>query len=124
MEVFGGEYVFGGGNTSYSGVTVQRPKVPPTGSGWTFYQTVDIAVCRFSRDHAMREIQELKAQFPASSYDLMARNCNHFADALCQRLCAVALEWKIPSPFSIEWMMKVRSTLLKINKNHEKNLIQ
>ena len=87
VEVFGGEYVFGGGNTSFSGVTVQRPKVPPPGSGWTFYQTVEIAPCRFSRDDAMRAIQDLRAEFPASGYDLMARNCNHFAEALCQKLC-------------------------------------
>ena len=87
VEVFGGEYVFGGGNTSFSGVTVQRPKVPPPGSGWTFYQTVEIAPCRFSRDDAMRGIQDLRAEFPASGYDLMARNCNHFAEALCQKLC-------------------------------------
>mmetsp|Transcript_44683 Transcript_44683/g.54692 ORF Transcript_44683/g.54692 Transcript_44683/m.54692 type:complete len:337 (+) Transcript_44683:56-1066(+) len=88
VEIFGGEYVFGGGDTSFSGVTVQRPKVPPPGSGWTFYQTVDIAPCRLSRDDAMRAIQELRSQFPASGYDLMARNCNHFSEALCQRLCS------------------------------------
>ena len=68
-------------------MTVQRPKVPPTGSDWTFYQTIDIAPCRLSRDDAMRAIQELRAEFPASGYDLMARNCNHFSEALCQRLC-------------------------------------
>lgn len=88
VEVFGGEYVFGGGNTSFSGVTVQRPKVPPVGSDWTFYQTIDIAPCRMSRDDAMRAIQELRAEFPASGYDLMARNCNHFSEALCQKLCS------------------------------------
>ena len=87
VEVFGGEYVFGGGNSSFSGVTVQRPKVPPAGSDWTFSQSIDIAPCRLSRDDAMRVIQELRAEFPASGYDLMARNCNHFSEALCQRLC-------------------------------------
>ncbi|CAE7235041.1 DESI2 [Symbiodinium natans] len=87
VELYGGEYVFGGGDSSFSGVTVQRPRVPPPGSGWVFYQTVDIAPCRLSRDEALRVIQDIKSEFPASSYDLMARNCNHFADALCQRLC-------------------------------------
>mmetsp|Transcript_39244 Transcript_39244/g.73194 ORF Transcript_39244/g.73194 Transcript_39244/m.73194 type:complete len:336 (+) Transcript_39244:55-1062(+) len=87
VELHGGEYVFGGGDSSFSGVTVQRPRVPPPGSGWVFYQTVDIAACRLSRDEALRIVQEMRAEFPASSYDLMARNCNHFADALCKRLC-------------------------------------
>ncbi|CAE7895558.1 DESI2 [Symbiodinium microadriaticum] len=87
VELYGGEYVFGGGDSSFSGVTVQRPRVPPPGSGWVFYQSVDIAPCRKSRDEALRIIQDMRAEFPASSYDLMARNCNHFSDALCQRLC-------------------------------------
>ena len=87
VELYGGEYVFGGGDSSFSGVTVQRPRVPPPGSGWVFYQTVDIAPCRLSRDEALRVIQDMRGEFPASSYDLMGRNCNHFADALCQRLC-------------------------------------
>ena len=88
VELYGGEYVFGGGDSSFSGVTVQRPRVPPPGSGWVFYQAVDIAPCRLSRDEALRIIQDMRAEFPASSYDLMARNCNHFADALCRRLCS------------------------------------
>lgn len=87
VEVLEAEYVFGGGDTSFSGVTLQRPRIAPQGSGWTFYQTVDIGTLRCSREEALRVIAELRGEFPASSYDLVSRNCNHFSDALCQRLC-------------------------------------
>lgn len=86
VELYGGEYVFGGCSGS-SGVTAQRPKVPPAGSGWTFYQSLDIGPCLLSRDEAMRAVQELQRDFAAASYDLTARNCNHFSEAMCQRLC-------------------------------------
>ena len=86
VELYGGEYVFGGGGGS-SGVTAQRPRVPPAGSGWTFYQTVDIGPCLLSREEALRCVQQLQRDFPAQSYDLTQRNCNHFAEEMCQRLC-------------------------------------
>lgn len=91
VEVLGAEYVFGGGDTSYSGVTAQRPKVPPPGSGWVFYQSVEIAPLTKSKDEVLRLVQELRSEFPARSYDLVARNCNHFSDALCHRLCGVGI---------------------------------
>lgn len=87
VEVLGAEYVFGGGDTSYSGVTLQRPRVPPPGSGWVFYQSVEIAPLTVSREEVNRIISELRSEFPARSYDLTARNCNTFADAFCRRLC-------------------------------------
>lgn len=86
VEVLGAEYVFGGGDTSFSGVTAQQPRVPPPGSGWVFYQAVDIGSSRLSREETLRAVQELRGSFPGNSYDLAARNCNHFSDALCQRL--------------------------------------
>jgi len=87
VEVLGAEYVFGGGDSSFSGVTAQRPRIPPPGSGWVFYQTVDIGPLQLARDAAHRALTELRSEFAASSYNLVSRNCNHFADALCNRLC-------------------------------------
>jgi len=87
VEVLGAEYVFGGGDTGYSGVTAQRPRVPPPGSGWVFYQTVDIAALQVGQQDAHRIIAELRGEFPGNSYDLVTRNCNTFSDELCRRLC-------------------------------------
>lgn len=91
VEVFGVEYVFGGGNSGGSGVSMQRPKVPPPGSGWTFYQPVDIAPLQKSRAEVERIAAELRSEFTAGSYDLVSRNCNHFSDAFCQRVCGQSI---------------------------------
>mmetsp|Transcript_115581 Transcript_115581/g.331806 ORF Transcript_115581/g.331806 Transcript_115581/m.331806 type:complete len:355 (-) Transcript_115581:288-1352(-) len=91
VEVLGAEYVFGGGDTAFSGVSAQRPRVPPSGSGWNFYQSVEVGTSRASREEIQRCIAELRSEFPASSYDLLARNCNHFSDALCKRLCGQSI---------------------------------
>ena len=34
-----------------------------------------------------RAVDELRGRFPASAYDLVQRNCNHFTDALVFALC-------------------------------------
>lgn len=91
VEVLGAEYVFGGGDTSFSGVTAQRPRVPPPGSEWLFYQTVDLGSTRTSKQEIHRVITELRTEFPASGYDLVSRNCNHFSDALSNRLCGQSI---------------------------------
>eukprot|EP00747_Dinoflagellata_sp_TGD_P178519 gnl/TRDRNA2_/TRDRNA2_27532_c0_seq1.p1 gnl/TRDRNA2_/TRDRNA2_27532_c0~~gnl/TRDRNA2_/TRDRNA2_27532_c0_seq1.p1 ORF type:complete len:364 (+),score=49.00 gnl/TRDRNA2_/TRDRNA2_27532_c0_seq1:102-1094(+) len=87
VEVLDAEYVFGGGDTSFSGVTAQRPRIPPPGSGWTFYQAVEIGPLRCNRDEALRVVTELRGRFPGNSYDLVSRNCNHFSEEMCQKLC-------------------------------------
>jgi len=91
VELHGTEYLFGGGNTQTTGVSLQRPRVPPPGSGWTFYQSVDVAPLTHSRDEVQRIITELKVEFSAGSYDLVSKNCNHFSEACCQRLCGQSI---------------------------------
>lgn len=87
LQVFGVEYVFGGGDTSHSGVSMQRPKIPPPGSGWVFYQTVEIGALTKSRAEVERVLAEVRADFPGSSYNLVSRNCNHFSDDVAKRIC-------------------------------------
>eukprot|EP00927_Polykrikos_kofoidii_P051954 TRINITY_DN45728_c0_g1_i1.p1 TRINITY_DN45728_c0_g1~~TRINITY_DN45728_c0_g1_i1.p1 ORF type:complete len:369 (+),score=71.94 TRINITY_DN45728_c0_g1_i1:64-1107(+) len=87
VEVLGAEYVFGGGDTAFSGVSAQRPRVPPPGSGWVFYQTVELGDLKVTREEAHRIVAELQGEFPGNSYDLVKRNCNHFSDALAKKLC-------------------------------------
>lgn len=88
LELYGTEYAFGGGGaTGASGVTLQRPRVPPPGGSWKFEKTVDIAPLEKSRDEVQRIVTELKGEFSMGSYDLVAKNCNHFSEALCQRVC-------------------------------------
>lgn len=92
LEIAGTEYVFGGGGaTGTSGVSLQRPQVPPPGSGWKFYQSVDIAPLEKSREEVQRIVTELKQEFSQGSYDLVSRNCNHFSEALSQRICGKSI---------------------------------
>eukprot|EP00401_Gymnodinium_catenatum_P082394 CAMPEP_0117617436 /NCGR_PEP_ID=MMETSP0784-20121206/85591_1 /TAXON_ID=39447 /ORGANISM="" /LENGTH=122 /DNA_ID=CAMNT_0005421277 /DNA_START=107 /DNA_END=472 /DNA_ORIENTATION=- len=70
-----------------SGITLQRPRAPPPGGSWVFYQTVEVAPLQKSRDEVQRIVTEIRAEFTAGSYDLVSRNCNDFSDAFCKRLC-------------------------------------
>eukprot|EP00746_Dinoflagellata_sp_MGD_P008899 gnl/MRDRNA2_/MRDRNA2_117873_c0_seq1.p1 gnl/MRDRNA2_/MRDRNA2_117873_c0~~gnl/MRDRNA2_/MRDRNA2_117873_c0_seq1.p1 ORF type:complete len:328 (-),score=75.36 gnl/MRDRNA2_/MRDRNA2_117873_c0_seq1:124-1107(-) len=88
VEVHGTEYCFGGGNAGGSGVTMQRPRVPPPGGSWVFYQSVDIGPMQKSKDEVQRILSEIRQDFSAGSYNLVSRNCNHFSEAFCQRLCS------------------------------------
>lgn len=87
VEVYGTEYCFAGGNAGGSGVTLQRPRAPPPGGSWVFYQTVDIAPLQKSKDEVQRIVTEIRAEFTAGSYNLVSKNCNTFSDAFCNRLC-------------------------------------
>ena len=87
VEVLGAEYVLGGSDTSYSGVYAQIPRVPPARSGWVCYQSVEVGTFERPRDEELCAINELKAAWPGSAYGLVSKNCNHFSDAMCQRLC-------------------------------------
>jgi len=91
VEVYGTEYCFAGGNSGGSGVTLQRPRAAPPGGSWVFYQTVEIAPLQKTREEVQRLVSEIRAEFTAGSYDLVSRNCNHFSEAFCQKLCGKGL---------------------------------
>lgn len=91
VEVHGTEFCFGGGMSGGSGVTLQRPKVPPPQGGWKFYQTVDIAPLQKTKEEVQRIVAEIRADFTSGSYNLTSRNCNHFTEAFCQKLCGTGI---------------------------------
>jgi len=72
-------------------VSLQRPKVPPPGTGWTFYQSVDVAPLQKSRGEVETILRDLKVEFSSGSYDLVSKNCNHFSEAMCQRICSKSI---------------------------------
>lgn len=91
IEIFGTEYCFGGGPGGGSGVMLQRPRAPPPGGSWVFYQTVEVAPLQKSKPEVEKIVQELRLEFSAGSYDLVSRNCNHFSEAFCQKLCGQSI---------------------------------
>ena len=83
VEVDGREYSYGAGY----GIGDARPRSAAQNPG----------VARFRGSYVMgqaeslralgRAVDELRGRFPASAYDLVQRNCNHFTDALVFALC-------------------------------------
>lgn len=91
VEIFGTEYCFGGGPGGGSGVMLQRPRAPPPGGSWVFYQTAEVAPLTKTKDEVTRIVQEMRMEFSSGSYDLVSRNCNHFSEAFCQQLCGQSI---------------------------------
>lgn len=75
------EYCFAGGPYPGSGVSVQTPKVAPSGSQWQFYQTVILGPIKLTDEQIKRNIEHLRSSFPAKSYHVTGNNCNHFTEA-------------------------------------------
>lgn len=91
VEVYGAEYCFVGSNTEGSGVIVQVPREQPPCGNWVYYQTIVLAPLQKSKVEVQSIVDEFCRDFPACSYDIFSRNCNHFSDAFCQRLCGQSI---------------------------------
>mmetsp|Transcript_10561 Transcript_10561/g.20334 ORF Transcript_10561/g.20334 Transcript_10561/m.20334 type:complete len:189 (+) Transcript_10561:2950-3516(+) len=83
LEVDGAEYSFGaiidGGSGVYS-------IVPKTEHGLILRETILLGIIHCSRRELQRVIADISAEFEASEYDILRRNCNDFCNALCLRL--------------------------------------
>eukprot|EP00756_Hemistasia_phaeocysticola_P008880 Hpha_TRINITY_DN14761_c0_g1::TRINITY_DN14761_c0_g1_i2::g.102802::m.102802 len=76
VEVYGIEISFGGGADGSCGIGT----CPPRGAGFCeFKEDVDLGRTRFSREQVVQLCGKLKEAWPAVGYDLVRRNCNHFA---------------------------------------------
>jgi hypothetical protein len=84
----GVEYSFAGGPDagSGSGVMTQQPRATPAGGDWKFKQAIVLGTVAIPYQEFDKILQEVKDQFPANTYDLMHRNCNHFTTAVSKRL--------------------------------------
>lgn len=82
------EYSFAGGPDAGSGTGVmsQVPRATPAGGDWKFMQAIELGSVTVEYKEFDRVLQELKEAFPANTYDLIHRNCNHFTTAVAKRL--------------------------------------
>lgn len=82
------EYSFAGGPDAGSGTGVmsQTPQATPAGGDWKFKQAIELGEVNVDYKEFDRVLQELKDAFPANTYDLIHRNCNHFTTAVAKRL--------------------------------------
>jgi hypothetical protein len=88
LEVYGTEYMFAGaeGSGSGSGIHSQTPRVSPPGSPWVYLKTVELGVTTLGKYEIADLISKMGSDFPANSYHLMSRNCNHFTDDFSKRI--------------------------------------
>jgi hypothetical protein len=127
IEISGSEYTFAHSDSSASGVQVAPPQRAVDGSSWVFRETIALGEPRHhsgdddkeasassssssssvaSSSRAMTEkeiravIADTRGEFPANTYDLITRNCNHFTETVAYRLGVSAT---YPS-----WVNKVR----------------
>lgn len=82
------EWAFGGHDVEgVSGVYVTRPRDVPDNA--TFRTTLQIGVTILSDRAIRKEMDRLRAEYTGPSYDLLSKNCNHFAEDVCMALCGV-----------------------------------
>ncbi|OVA01195.1 PPPDE putative peptidase domain [Macleaya cordata] len=83
IEVHGMEYGFGAHEYPSSGVFEVEPKSCP---GFVFRRSVLLGSTDMSRSELQSFIEHLSGKYHGDSYHLIAKNCNHFTDDVCQRL--------------------------------------
>lgn len=89
--VYGVEYAYGGHPHAHTGVFTTPPKKAPDAR---FRQTLLIGFTRLSPDDVAELVQAMSAIWLGNTYNLLTRNCNHFASDLCERLTGKAApEW-------------------------------
>eukprot|EP00928_Gymnodinium_smaydae_P033881 TRINITY_DN24142_c0_g1_i2.p1 TRINITY_DN24142_c0_g1~~TRINITY_DN24142_c0_g1_i2.p1 ORF type:complete len:702 (-),score=195.61 TRINITY_DN24142_c0_g1_i2:3-2054(-) len=84
VEVYGVEWSYGwSAHKGQSGVYWNQPR---QNSSHLYREPVRMGRTLLSRQQARELIAELSSTWLGLDYDLLARNCCHFSDALCQRL--------------------------------------
>jgi hypothetical protein len=87
VEVYGTEYAFDGSyGGTFTGVFSSRPKTVPSDAKWIFKESILMGETNLSRAQVKEIIEEMKKEYPRSSYHFIKKNCNHFSDDLCKRL--------------------------------------
>lgn len=94
IQIFGKEFFFAGGpGQSGSGVHEQTPKVSPPGSQWTFSEQIDLGRTDLTDNEVRTVLSKSRNDFPASTYNIMQRNCNHFTELICHRVNVEFPSW-------------------------------
>lgn len=84
VEVYDQEYNFGYfGDGPGTGVYCC---VPCTNPGFAFRESVEMGFTSMSLEQVAALISRLKFEWPSTRYNLLRRNCCHFADEICREL--------------------------------------
>ncbi len=82
------EYTFAGHPGTHTGVVQQRPKVVNAlpGQEVQFFQTIEIGISPLTHAQIISKLDKLKERYPGNTYNLISRNCNHFANDFCREI--------------------------------------
>jgi hypothetical protein len=83
IEAHGAEYAFGAHDYPTSGVFEVEPRHCP---GFRFRSSLPLGTTDLSPLEFRSFIEKCADEYCGDTYHLIARNCNHFTDDLCQRL--------------------------------------
>ncbi|KAI4315219.1 hypothetical protein L6164_028052 [Bauhinia variegata] len=83
IEVHGMEYGFGAHEYPTSGVFEVEPRSCP---GFIFRRSVLLGSTDMSHSEFRSYMERLSSRFHGDTYHLIAKNCNHFTDEVCQEL--------------------------------------
>eukprot|EP01062_Namystynia_karyoxenos_P067627 TRINITY_DN6162_c0_g1_i1.p1 TRINITY_DN6162_c0_g1~~TRINITY_DN6162_c0_g1_i1.p1 ORF type:complete len:276 (+),score=47.73 TRINITY_DN6162_c0_g1_i1:102-929(+) len=85
VEIGNVEYAYGGGPGDQTGVWRQFPRQPPVGYA-RLKASVPMGFTVIPQQRFDQMLARLERVYTRSSYDVVSRNCHHFASALCMRL--------------------------------------
>lgn len=83
IEVHGMEYGFGAHEYPTSGVFEVEPRNCP---GFIFRRSILLGSTDMSYSEFRSFMERLSARYHGDTYHLIAKNCNHFTDEVCQQL--------------------------------------
>lgn len=83
MAVHGIEYAFGAHEHSTSGIFEVEPKKCP---GFTFRKSILVGKTDLGPKEVRAFMEKLSEQYSGNTYNLIAKNCNHFCNDVCVRL--------------------------------------
>ncbi|KAJ4825980.1 hypothetical protein Tsubulata_050388 [Turnera subulata] len=83
IEVHGMEYGFGAHEYPTSGVFEVEPRCCP---GFIFRRSILLGTTDMSRSEFRLFMEQISAKYHGDTYHLIAKNCNHFTNEVCQEL--------------------------------------
>ncbi|KAA6388369.1 MAG: putative pppde peptidase family [Streblomastix strix] len=99
VQIENKEYAFGGGLEDETGVFISKPKSGIEGT--TFKEQILIGNSNMDIKEIYDIVNQLKQQFMSKDYHLLKKNCNIFADTLCQRVCGQGIPTWVNRPANI-----------------------
>lgn len=115
VQVHGVEYAYGGHQYSYTGVYSMAPKDEDsvsTHGGVKFKESIHIGFTTMSERQVNELISTLGRQYNGNVYHVFQRNCNHFSNELCTRLCGGSIPpWVNRLAYVTSWMPGVINCL-------------